>query len=69
MVELADFFLPQNAQNGSGVHPVHRSVGTELFFPGEKWPRCEVNRTLLLSAEVKEEGNCISSPPILVSDK
>jgi hypothetical protein len=65
MVGLADFSLPQNAQNGSGIHPAHRSlVLSFFFFPGEKWLRCEVNHTLLLSAEVKEEGNYISSPPV-----
>jgi hypothetical protein len=55
MVGLADFSLSQNAQNGSGTHPAQRSVGTELFFLGEKWSWCEVNHTLLLSAKVKEE--------------
>jgi len=69
MVGHADFSLPQNAHNGSGTHPAQRSVGTELFSPGEKWSRSEVNHTLLLSAEVKEEGDCISPLPILVSDK
>jgi hypothetical protein len=66
MVGLAEFSL---LLNGSGIHPAHCSVCTELFFPGEKWPSCEVNHILLLSAEVKKEGSCISSPPILVSGK
>jgi len=62
-VEARNLFLLRNVQTACGVDPAFCSLGF-VFFLWVKRPHCEIKRSPLSSAEVKNEWSCTSAPPI-----
>jgi hypothetical protein len=50
---VAKGFLHHGIQIGSGNYPASYPVGTGALSPAVKWPGCEADHSLSLSAEMK----------------